>query len=148
MLKPFSCESLKLYHSVRTVLIPLWAIGKPQMLGPFLPGHFYFTPIHIHEVCFSFSLHYHLLFSATSKHIIKNSSFTSSNPDGDVCSSTTQDGGARGMGNQNGASAAAVLNNAQIANRMKSIFETSLKLHLTGQYMQVIISSKHLVRTL
>ena len=49
------------------------------------------------------------------------------------------------MGNQNGASAA-VLNNAQIANRMKSIFETSLKLHLTGQYMQVIISSKHLVR--
>ena len=49
------------------------------------------------------------------------------------------------MGNQNGASAAAVLNNAQIANRMKSIFETSLKLHLTGQYMQVIISSKHLV---
>ena len=63
---------------------------------------------------------------------------TPDGPNSEVCSSTTQ-----GLANRNAAAAAngqiagQVLNNAQIGDRMKSLFESSLKLHLTGQYMEV-----------
>jgi hypothetical protein len=37
-----------------------------------------------------------------------------------------------------------VLNNSEVANRMKSLFETSLKLHLTGEYMEVPRTGFHI----
>ena len=68
--------------------------------------------------------------------------FNFSTPDGsnsEICSSTTVEGANRNA-ESDAQSANRLMNNAQIADRMKCLFESSLKLHLTGQYMKVRIT--------